>query len=119
MERMMASLSARLASWGKCSEKGMRATLVAISLNGPPLAWPGLRSQVSIWLGPPFIHSRMQARLRWGSLALSWANRPSQPDIEMPAALAAARRSQSRLENSRMGDSLLIRRFHRSHDLIA
>src|SRR5260221_2652737 len=93
MERMMASLSARLASWGKCSEKGMRATLVAISLNGPPLAWPGLRSQVSIWLGPPFIHSRMQARLRAGSLAVSAA---SQPDSDTPAALAAASRKKSR-----------------------
>ncbi len=34
---------------------------VAMSWKGPPVFWPGLGSQVSRWLGPPFIHSTMQA----------------------------------------------------------
>ena len=71
-----------LATFGRCSLILMPGTLVAISLKGPPLAWPGLRSKVSIWLGPPFIHSRMHERLRCGSSAAAAASRPSQPDSE-------------------------------------
>ena len=41
--------------------------------NGPPLAWPGFRSKVSIWLGPPFIQSRMHDRFRCGLDAASAA----------------------------------------------
>ena len=59
-----------LASFGRCSLILMPGDAVSISLNGPPLAWPGLRSKVSIWLGPPFIHSRMHDRLRCGFCAV-------------------------------------------------
>ena len=41
-------------------------TLVCIGRNGPPVGRPGFMSKVSIWLAPPFIHSRMQR------LALFW-----------------------------------------------
>src|SRR5580700_4548419 len=105
---MIASLSARLASSGRCSENLTPATLVAVSLNGPPLAWPGLRSNVSIWLGPPFIHKRMQARFRLGSLALRRARFPSHPDIETPTAPIADIRSQSRRESEFDNDDLMV-----------
>ncbi len=55
---------------------------VSISRKGPPLAWPGLRSKVSIWLGPPFIQSRMHDRRRCGWPAASAAMLSSQPDME-------------------------------------
>ena len=74
----------------------MPGTLVAMGLKGPPLAWPGLRSKVSSWLGPPLIHSRIQERLRWGWSAVSAARVSSQPDIEEPTTPAVDSRSQSR-----------------------
>jgi hypothetical protein len=49
------------------------------------LAWPGLRSKVSIWLGPPFIHNRMHERRRRGSDAAPAASASSQPDRDQPA----------------------------------
>jgi len=38
----------------------MPVTLLDMGRNGPAVGWPGFRSNVSIWLAPPFIHSRMQ-----------------------------------------------------------
>jgi len=61
---------------------GIPGAAVWISLKGPPLACPGLRSKVSIWLGPPFIHSRIQARLRSGLAAAALASCSSQPETE-------------------------------------
>src|SRR5205809_3734341 len=95
---MIAMWSMNLAILGRCSLILMPVTEVSISLNGPPLAWPGLRSNVSIWLGPPFIHSRMHDRLRCGSFAAAPAMRSSQPDIEKPTNPAAVYRSRSRLD---------------------
>jgi hypothetical protein len=76
----------------------MPGTLVAMGLKGPPFSWPGLRSKVSSWLGPPLIQSRMHERLRCGFWAASSANAFSQPDIEGPTAPAAVSLSQSRRE---------------------
>ena len=73
-------------------------TFVAISLKGPPLAWPGFRSNVSIWLGPPFIHKRMQEWRRLGFPAACSARAPSQPESEKGTTPAAVSRSQSRRE---------------------
>src|SRR5262245_53391881 len=39
----------------------MPGTEVLIDFVSPPLAWPGLGSKVSNWLGPPAIQRRMQA----------------------------------------------------------
>src|SRR5262245_56273013 len=107
MERMTASLSPCLASFGRCSLKRTPGAFVAISLNGPPLACPGLRSKVSIWLGPPFIHKRMHARLRCGSFAAASAMRSSQPDIEKPTHPAAVSRSRSRRDRA-FADRLVV-----------
>src|SRR4051794_8614093 len=80
----------------------MPGTRVSIALNGPPFAWPGLRSNVSIWLGPPAIHSRMHERLRCGGLAEARAASDSiQPDAEtpaMPADMICIQRRRERLD---------------------
>src|SRR5262249_40171348 len=89
------------AIFGKFSLIWMPGTLVAMGLKGPPLACPGLRSNVSSWDGPPLIHRRMQERLRWVFLAASRARTSSQPDIEVPKP-AALRRSQSRRDRDEM-----------------
>src|SRR5262249_26791263 len=78
-------------------------TPVAISLNGPPLSAPGLRSKRSMVLGPPFIHNRTQERRRCGWSAASAARRPSQPQVVTPA---AAKRSQARRESVCIGAAL-------------
>src|SRR5436305_13504109 len=49
--------------------------VVGMVLVSPPLACPGLGSNVSNWLGPPPIHNRMQAL----------------PDLRKAGALAARR----------------------------
>src|SRR4051794_26544309 len=74
--------------------------LVSIALKGPPLAWPGLRSKVSSWLGPPVIQSRMHERRRPGSPAASAARASIQPEVEVAATPAAARRSHWRRVNA-------------------
>ena len=38
----------------------MPVIFVGMGRNGPPVGRPGFMSKVSIWLAPPFIHSRMQ-----------------------------------------------------------
>src|SRR5450432_1955805 len=96
---MIANWPAILAILGKCSEILMPLTEVAISLMVPPLAWPGLRSNVSIWLGPPFIHNRMQARLRSAG-AVSLAMASSQGNVEAPTKPAHDKRNTSRRDNS-------------------
>ena len=71
-----------VANFGRCSEICMPGTDVSTGLNGPPLACPGFRSKVSIWLGPPDIHSKIQARRRSERMAASSANAFIQPDAE-------------------------------------
>src|SRR5262249_18534430 len=67
-----------------------------ISLYGPPLAWPGFRSKVSICEGPPLIHSRMHAFLRAGWAAAAWAKDSNQPETQGARTPAADSFSQSR-----------------------
>src|SRR5437016_617058 len=59
------------ASFGRCSLMRIPLTEVSISLNGPPVGWPGLRSKVSIWLGPPVIQRKMTDRARGGALPVA------------------------------------------------
>src|SRR4051794_23003324 len=96
------------ASLGRCSLIWMPGTAVSIALNWPPLAWPGLGSKVSVWLGPPVIQSKMHALRRLGSEAASAASDSIHPEVETPTTPAAARRSQSRRdrEGSPGGDAL-------------
>ena len=96
------------ARWSVCrrelrqvlADPDARDAVVAIALYGPPLAWPGLRSNVSIWLGPPFIQSRMHDRRRCGLGAASAASVFIQPAGELTATPAAASRSHCRRLNS-------------------
>src|SRR5579884_1574852 len=73
-------------------------TRVGIDLNVPPVALPGFGSNVSIWLGPPFIQRRMQAfafggrpwaKAARGSshCANSRLNRPPMPTLRKPRRL--------------------------------
>jgi hypothetical protein len=48
-----------------CSQIWIPSALVEIGLKGPPVAAPGLRSQISMVLGPPPIHRRMAALCRF------------------------------------------------------
>src|ERR1700733_6617791 len=89
---MMAISLACLASFGKCGPTRMPGTDVWMGLNGPLLAWPGLGSNVSVWLGPPDIQRRMHDLRRFGCLAVSAARASIQPEAEAPMAPAAASR---------------------------
>ena len=89
------------ASLGRCSLMRMPGTAVSMALNSPPLAWPGLGSNVSIWLGPPVIQSRMHDLRRPGSAAASAASDSIQPEVEKPTTPAAASRSIWRRDSSR------------------
>ncbi len=73
-----------LASLGRCSLIMMPGTAVSMALNSPPLAWPGLGSNVSVWLGPPVIQSRMHDFRRRGSAPASAASASIQPEVEKP-----------------------------------
>ena len=63
-----------------------------MGLKGPLLAWPGLGSKVSVWLGPPDIQRRMHDLRRFGCAAVSAARASIQPEAEAPEAPAAASR---------------------------
>src|SRR5438045_1388172 len=91
MLRITASLSATPAIFGRYSHTCRPVTFDWIGRNGPPVGRPGFMSKVSIWLAPPFAHSRMQ-RLFWR--AASWAmvcelNSPPQLATAMPPAVAS------------------------------
>ena len=53
-----------LAVWFHPSAIEIEGTAVAMALVSPPCSVPGLGSNVSSWLGPPAIQSRMQAICR-------------------------------------------------------
>src|SRR5258708_40253524 len=71
MPRTMERCCAWSARFGRCSLISMPATRVLIDLNCPPVEVPGFGSNVSKWLGPPFIHNKMQF-FAFGA-ALPWA----------------------------------------------
>src|SRR5262249_35558456 len=81
-DRPVAGCAGGLPGCGRASVMRRPGTLVSAAANGPPLACPGFRSNVSIWLGPPLIHKRTHDRLRCGFFASSAASASSQPDDE-------------------------------------
>src|SRR5437660_6642834 len=99
MERTSAIWSMCLAIFGRYSLMRMPGTAVGMSLNGPPLTCPGFMSKVSNWLGPPVIHRRMHAFLRFGWAAASFARASNHPETQQLATPADVNRSQSRREN--------------------
>src|SRR5579875_63438 len=76
----------------------MPGTTVEIGLNSPPSLVPGFKSKVSLWLGPPSIHKRMQDLCLAGVSAVRLANTLSQPDSDTAETPAADSFSQSRRE---------------------
>src|SRR5262245_5121494 len=110
MLRRMAACCICWANFGKCSLIWMPGTEVAIGLNSPASLVPGFMSNVSFWLGPPSIQSRMHDLCLTPEPAAWAAIRSNQPDIEVRAAPAAANLSQSRRDRSAPGE-LLIRRL--------
>src|SRR5262249_30545775 len=94
---MMAICSEYLAILGRCSQILTPGVSVCVSLKVPPLAVPGFKSKVSIWLGPPFIHKRMHD-LRRGSGADASARPSSHPEAEPPSTPSAESLNQSRRE---------------------
>src|SRR4051812_42551276 len=66
----------------------MPGTAVEIALVSPPLAWPGFGLNVSNWLGPPCIQSKMHAMPRWRRSSARTVTMSVQ--LSMPPARAAA-----------------------------
>src|SRR5437667_4278611 len=93
-----------LAVFARCSLISMPGAEVAIGLNSPAPLLCGLRSKVSLWLGPPAIHSRMHdlalAETAGAAAPARWAKTCSQPDIE-----AAPTPAAESCRNLRRGDS--------------
>ena len=46
---------------GRCSLIWMPDTAVSIAFDGPPFGCPTFKSNVSVCVGPPAIHSKMNA----------------------------------------------------------
>src|SRR5436309_86429 len=104
MPRSMAACCIQEATLGNFSQIWMPGTLVEMVPNSPRMAASasGLGSKVSIWLGPPSIHSRMHDfRLApdTAAWAACWANRGNQPDSEAPKAPVSANCVNSRRFN--------------------
>src|SRR5437762_10570419 len=104
MPRRMAAWFISLANCGKFSLISMPETLVGIGLNSPAPLLSGLRSKVSLWLGPPSIHRRMQLLCFFGateSAAAAWLARTDiQPDADATPTPAAESFRNSRRERS-------------------
>src|ERR1700676_2313958 len=81
----------------------MPDTEVGIGLNSPASLVPGLRSKVSLWLGPPSIHRRMQALCLTPDAAARAARTLSQPDIAAPPTPAADSFRKSRRDRPLRG----------------
>src|SRR5262249_47167093 len=82
------------ASFGRCSLIRSPPIGVAVFLKGPPFLWPGLRSQVSVWLGPPAIQRTIHALVRFLSAAA--ASLGSHGHAAAAKALARLMRTKSR-----------------------
>src|ERR1700722_10770658 len=95
----MANRFVQLAIRGRCSEIETPGVRVAMALNGPPCAWPGFKSNVSVWLGPPFIQSRRQDRLGRSAVSVAAASARSQPPSELPNTVPVVAASQLRRDN--------------------
>src|SRR5947209_6179402 len=103
MPRISAPLFMRWASCGKCSLIWTPGTLVLMARYGPPCGVPGLRSKVSLWLGPPSIHSTMHFLACWLFWAARLARIGSQPDSEAPPTPRADSFTKSRRDRPRPG----------------
>src|SRR4051812_45323122 len=83
----------------------MPGTEVAIGLNSPASLVPGFMSNVSFWLGPPSIHSKMHDLCL--APAACAAIVPNQPDAEARVAPAAVNLRKSRRESSALRELVM------------
>src|SRR5438067_3573720 len=100
-ERIWRTRCIRAASRGRCSQTVTPGTLVWVGANGPrpPAGAAGLRSNRSMWLGPPSMNRRMTARA--GRLR---ASAPASRGCKPPGIVVIAtvpRRRRSRREGRR------------------
>src|SRR4051812_45084129 len=86
----------------------MPGALVLIARNGPPWAVFGLRSKVSLWLGPPSIHSTTQRLLRWPAWAVWLARIGSQPDSDAAPTPRADRLRKSRRDRPETFSDMVV-----------
>ena len=99
MLRMVATRFDSRASFGRNSSTCSPGTDVGIDKCGPPVGIPGFGSQVSNWLGPPLIQSRITCFCRCAARsAFSAANRFPNPPNAIPPAMAP--RSSTRRETT-------------------
>src|ERR1700676_4888661 len=96
MPRTITASFVSLANCGRFSLISMPGTAVGIGLYSPPSAVPGLRSKVSLWLGPPSIHRRMHDLCFALVAAAREASTLNQPDSDTPSAPAEAILRKSR-----------------------
>src|SRR5437868_10618273 len=88
MPRKIAAWPMIVAILERCSEISMPGTLVLIGLNSPASLVPGFMSKVSLWLGPPSIHSRMHdfvLAFVSAARAASGASHPDSDGVSMPS----------------------------------
>src|SRR5437763_1444432 len=99
-----------LASFGRCSLTSTPGAEVLIGLNSPAPLLSGLRSKVSLWLGPPSIHRRMQLLCFLGateSAAAAWLARTDiQPDADATPTPAESLRNSRRERSVRLMGSM-------------
>src|SRR5438132_4849499 len=97
MPRRMAAWFISLAIFGRCSLISTPGALVLIGLNSPAPLLSGLRSKVSLWLGPPSIHRRMHdLALPLPLAAAAFAITGIQPDSDVANTPAADSLRKSR-----------------------
>ena len=84
------------AIFGRCSLISTPGALVLIGLNSPAPLLSGLRSKVSLWLGPPSIHRRMHDFARPLLSFAAFAMSGIQPDSAGANTPAAESRRKSR-----------------------
>src|SRR6476659_6971199 len=104
MPRTITPVWILLAIFGRCSLISVPRALVSIGLNSPAPLLSGLRSRVSLWLGPPSIQRRMQ-RLAFafelaGDSSARAARTFIQPENEAPNTPAADSFRKSRRDFS-------------------
>src|SRR4051812_34494409 len=104
-----------LAIFGRCSLIWISGADVWIGLNSPAPFEPGLRSNVSLWLGPPAIHRRMHdlaLAVADGAAALARLARTcSHPDMDdAPTPIADSCRKRRRVDSLSRSESMGISR---------
>src|SRR3954471_19469458 len=113
MPRTIAAWCMSLDMFVQCSLISTPGALVLIGLKSPAPLLLGLRSSVSLWLGPPSIHRRMQCLARAFGLVRVSAARADRtsihPEAEAPNTPAADSFRKSRRDRSRrLGENMAM-----------